>query len=72
MAVTIRDGVRAGARTDDHVHPRAAGEGRRHGLPRVDVERYRRIDTTELALVVSIVFAAAFMARGVWLFQARS
>lgn len=41
-------------------------------LPRVDVERYRRIDTTELALVVSIVFAAAFMARGVWLFQSRS
>ena len=43
---------------------RAAGTA----LPRVDVERYRRINTTELALVVSIVFAAAFMARGVWLF----
>ena len=29
---------------------------------------YRRINSAELALVVTIVFVAAFMARGAWLF----
>lgn len=37
-------------------------------LPRFSVEAYRRINAVELALVVAIVFVAAFMARGVWLF----
>jgi putative membrane protein len=43
---------------------------RRRGtaLPRFSVEAYRRINTTETVLVVVIVFAAAFMARGAWLF----
>jgi uncharacterized membrane protein len=42
----------------------------RHGtpLPRLPVDAYRRINTAELALVVAIVFVAAFMARGAWLF----
>jgi putative membrane protein len=34
----------------------------------VPVERFRRINTLETALVVAIPFAAAFMARGIWLF----
>ena len=37
-------------------------------LPRFSVEIYRRINSVELALVVTIVFVAAFMARGAWLF----
>ena len=37
-------------------------------LPRFSVEAYRRINTAEIVLVVAIVFAAAFMARGAWLF----
>jgi uncharacterized membrane protein len=37
-------------------------------LPRFSVEAYRRINSAELVLVVAIVFAAAFMARGAWLF----
>ena len=43
---------------------------RRRGapLPRFSVDAYRRINATELALVVLIVFVAAFMARGAWLF----
>jgi putative membrane protein len=43
---------------------------RRRGtaLPRFSVERYRRINTIEVALVVTIVFVAPFMARGAWLF----
>jgi putative membrane protein len=43
---------------------------RRHHtpLPRFSVETYRRINRAELVLVVSIVFVAAFMARGAWLF----
>jgi uncharacterized membrane protein len=43
---------------------------RRRGtaLPRFSVEAYRRINSTELVLVVTIVFVAAFMARGAWLF----
>ena len=37
-------------------------------LPRFSVEAYRRINSIEVVLVVTIVFAAAFMARGAWLF----
>jgi putative membrane protein len=43
---------------------------RRRGgaLPRFSVEACRRINSAEVALVVTIVFVAAFMARGAWLF----
>ena len=43
---------------------------RRRGaaLPQFSVAAYRRINSAELALVVGIVFVAAFMARGAWLF----
>jgi putative membrane protein len=41
---------------------------RRIALPRFPVEAYRRINSAEIVLVVAIVFAAAFMARGAWLF----
>jgi putative membrane protein len=43
---------------------------RRRGTapPRFPVDAYRRINAAEVALVVAIVFAAAFMARGAWLF----
>jgi putative membrane protein len=43
---------------------------RRHRtpLPRFSIERYRRINSAEIVLVVGIVFVAAFMARGAWLF----
>ena len=37
-------------------------------LPPFSVDTYRRINSAEVALVVAIVFVAAFMARGVWLF----
>jgi putative membrane protein len=37
-------------------------------LPHFSVERYRRINAIELVLVVTIVFVAAFMARGAWLY----
>ncbi len=37
-------------------------------LPKFSVEAYRRINAVELGLVVTLVFAAAFMARGAWLF----
>jgi putative membrane protein len=37
-------------------------------LPPFSVEAYRRINTAEIVLVVSIVFVAALMARGAWLF----
>ena len=37
-------------------------------LTRFSVEAYRRINSAEMALVVAIVFVAALMARGVWLF----
>ena len=37
-------------------------------LPAFSTETYRRINSAELALVVIIVFVAAFMARGAWLF----
>jgi hypothetical protein len=38
---------------------------RYRGSPR---EAYRRINSVEIALVVTIVFVAGFMARGAWLF----
>jgi putative membrane protein len=43
---------------------------RRRGaaLPNFSIERYRRINTAEVAVVIAIVFVAAFMARGAWLF----
>ena len=37
-------------------------------LPGFPVETFRRINSAETALVVIIVFVAAFMARGAWLF----
>jgi len=37
-------------------------------LPQFSLEAFRLINTVELALVVAIVFVAAFMARGAWLF----
>jgi putative membrane protein len=43
---------------------------RRRGtaLPQFSVESHRRINAFELRIVVLIVFVAAFMARGAWLF----
>ncbi len=43
---------------------------RRRGttLPAFPAEAYRRINSAQMALVVGIVFVAAFMARGAWLF----
>jgi hypothetical protein len=40
----------------------------RADLPAFPVEAYRAINSVEIALVVTIVFVAAFMARGAWLF----
>jgi putative membrane protein len=37
-------------------------------LPPFSVDSYRRINAFELRIVVLIVFVAAFMARGAWLF----
>jgi putative membrane protein len=45
---------------------RARGQG--VAVPRFSIDAYRRINAFELALVVTIVFVAAFMARGAWLF----
>src|SRR5204863_7966833 len=45
-----------------------AAQRRKAPLPRFSVERLRRINTAETILVVTIVFVAAFMARGAWLF----
>ena len=45
-----------------------SAQRRRAALPRFSVEAFRRINAAELALVVTIVFVAAFMARGAWLF----
>jgi putative membrane protein len=45
-----------------------SAQRRRAALPRFSVEAFRRINAAELALVVTIVFVAAFMARGTWLF----
>ena len=42
--------------------------GKGSPMPGFSVEAYRRINTVEVVLVVTIVFAAAFMARGAWLF----
>jgi putative membrane protein len=42
--------------------------GRKAPLPPFSVQAFRRINTAELVLVVAIVFVAAFMARGAWLF----
>jgi putative membrane protein len=43
---------------------------RRRGaaLPSFSQDAFRRVNGAETALVVAIVFAAAFMARGAWLF----
>jgi putative membrane protein len=41
---------------------------RRAPLPTFPLERYRRINNAEVVLVVTIVFVAAFMARGAWMF----
>ena len=42
---------------------------RRHeALPPFPIESIRRINSAELVLVITIVFVAAFMARGAWLF----
>ena len=43
----------------------ARGRGAALQIP---VERFRAINTAEMVLLVAIVFAAAFMARGAWLF----
>jgi putative membrane protein len=40
----------------------------RTALPAFSVDAYRTINSVEIALVVTIVFVAAFMARGAWLF----
>src|SRR5262245_9633505 len=37
-------------------------------LPSFPIDTYRRINAVELWLVVIIVFVAAFMARGAWMF----
>jgi hypothetical protein len=37
-------------------------------IPRFPMDIYRRINAIELALVVLIVFVAALMARGAWMF----
>ena len=37
-------------------------------VPPFPVEQYRRINSVEMGLVIAIVFAAALMARGAWLF----
>ena len=41
---------------------------RKASLPSFPVQVYRRINSVETTLVVAIVFVAAFMARGAWLF----
>jgi putative membrane protein len=41
---------------------------RRTDLPQFSVEALLRINSAEIVLVVGIVFVAAFMARGAWLF----
>jgi uncharacterized membrane protein len=44
-----------------------AARRRRAALPAFPIAAYRRINTAETALTILIVFAAAFMARGVWM-----
>jgi hypothetical protein len=43
---------------------------RRRGtpLPRFSTDAYRKVNSPEIGLVITIVFVAAFMARGAWLF----
>src|SRR5262245_46565936 len=41
---------------------------RQTDIPQIPIAMYRRINRAELALLVVIVFVAAFMARGAWLF----
>jgi putative membrane protein len=41
---------------------------RHTALPHLSVDRLRRINHAEMVLVVVIVFTAAFMARGAWMF----
>jgi len=45
-----------------------AAQRRGTPLPQFSIEAYRRINTAEIVLVVTIVFVATFMARGAWLF----
>ena len=45
-----------------------SARGKGTALPRFPLDRYRRINAAELALVITIVFMAAFMARGAWMF----
>jgi putative membrane protein len=45
-----------------------AARRRRAPLPSFPLAVYRRINTVEGLLLIAIVFAAAFMARGAWLF----
>ena len=45
-----------------------SARARQTTLPRFSIESLRRINAAELVLVVTIVFVAAFMARGAWLF----
>jgi uncharacterized membrane protein len=69
-AGVVRTGLCPRADADDDVYPRAnrAQAWRGAALPRFSVAAYRRINTAEVVLVVAIVFVAAFMARGAWLF----
>jgi putative membrane protein len=45
-----------------------AARKRSAALPRFSLDAYRRINSAEVVIVVAIVFVAAFMARGAWLF----
>jgi len=45
-----------------------AARGRGAPPPPFPINTFRRINTAETVLVVTIVFVAAFMARGAWLF----
>jgi putative membrane protein len=45
-----------------------AARRRRAALPAFPLAAYRRINAAETVLTILIVFAAAFMARGVWMF----
>ena len=45
-----------------------AARRNRAAVPAFSVDGYRTINSVEIALVVAIVFVAAFMARGAWMF----
>src|SRR5262245_40295569 len=45
-----------------------SARGKGTALPRFPLGTYRRINAAELVLVITIVFTAAFMARGAWMF----